>query len=79
MQIHKYHRKSGEIQVIAAVYRSGKREVGEVANGRWDKTAFQQATNEGERVTPTSEWSSHVHYSKKHQFVVNSIEYFRVL
>ena len=79
MQIHKYDRKSGEIQVIAAVYPSGKLEVGEVANRRWDKTAVHQATNECERVTPTSEWSSHVHYSKKHQFVVNSIEKFRVL
>ena len=47
---------------------------GQVANARWDKTGSCRATNEGEWVTPTSEASPGVHYSKKHPFVVISIE-----
>jgi len=46
----------------------------EVANAWWDKTGSCRATNEGEWVTPTSEASPGVHYSKKHPFVVISIE-----
>ena len=47
---------------------------GQVANARWDKTGSCRATNEGEWVTPTSEAYPGVHYSKKHPFVVISIE-----
>ena len=47
---------------------------GQVANARWDKTGSCRATNEGDWVTPTSEASPGVHYSKKHPFVVISIE-----
>ena len=46
----------------------------EVANAWRDKTGSGRATNEGELVTPTSEASPGVHYSKKHPFVVISIE-----
>ena len=46
----------------------------EVANARWDKTGSGRTTNEGEWLTPTSEWSLHVHYSNKHPFIVISIE-----
>ena len=51
----------------------------EVANARRDKTGSCWATNEGEWVTPTSEWSLHVHYSKKHRLLVITIENCRVM
>ena len=47
---------------------------GQVANAWRDKTGSCRATNEGDWVTPTSEASPGVHYSKKHPFVVISIE-----
>ena len=53
--------------------------MGQVANGRRDKTGSCRATNEVEWVTPTSEASSDVHYSNKHQFIEIFIEKGRVL
>ena len=75
----KYGRKSREIQVIAAVKWSCKREVTQVANARWPKTASCRATNEGKWVTPTSEACPHVQFSKKHQHLVIFIEFFWVM
>ena len=79
MQFRKYRWKYREISVIAAVCGTCKREAGQVANGRRDKTGSCRATNEVEWLTPTSEASSHVHYSKKHQVLVISIENFWVM
>ena len=74
MQLHKYGRKIWEILVTVPVIWTCKREVGQVANARWDKTGSCRATNEGEWVTPTSVACPCVHYSKKHPFIVISIE-----
>ena len=75
----KYRRKPREIQVIAAVKWSCKREVTQVANGRWPKTASCRATDEDEWVTPTSVASPRTQFSNKHQLLMITIEIFWVL